>query len=106
MKISFKHFLFFAFLFLLPAAVFGQGSGSSEPKKDREKSNFAVTRSVNGIVKSANRNSVVVQSKNGNRITLNITQNTRLSRSCLQTGTNVRATYTPKDRKATIIRCK
>lgn len=105
MKFSIKHLLFVAFM-LFPVAAFAQGSGSSEPRKTPKENNFAVTRSINGIVKSAAGNSVVVQSKNGNRITLNITGNTQVSRSCLQTGKNVRVTYLPKDRKATIIRCK
>lgn len=105
MKFSIKHLLFVAFL-LFPVAVFAQGSGSSEPKKTPKENNFAVTRSVRGVIQSTSRSSVVIQSKNGKSISLGITKNTRISRSCLRRGKDVRVTYTPNDRKATIIRCK
>ena len=104
MKFSIKHLLFVAFM-LFPAVAFAQGSGSSEPRKTPKENNFAVTRTVSGVIQSTDKNSVVIQSKNGANISLGITKNTRISRSCLRRGKDVRATYTPNDRRATIIRC-
>lgn len=105
MKFSVKHLLFVAFL-IFPVAAFAQGSGSSEPKKNPKENNFAVTRSVSGVIQSNSTNSVVIQSKSGKNITLGVTKNTRISRGCLRRGKNVRATYTPNDRRATAISCK
>lgn len=105
MKFSVKHLLFVAFL-IFPVAAFAQGSGSSEPKKNPKENNFAVTRSVSGVIQSNSNSSVVIKNKNGKNITLSITKNTRVGRSCLRRGKSVRATYTPNDRKATVVSCK
>ena len=105
MKFSIKHLLFVTFL-IFPVAAFAQGSGSSEPKKTPKENNFAVTRSVSGVIQSNSNNSVVIQSKNGKNITLGVTKNTRISRGCLRRGKSVRATYTPNDRRATAVSCK
>ena len=110
MKISIKILLSAAFLFL-PLSGFAQGSGSSEPTKSasgaarRDKSNFAMTRSVSGSITSLKNGSVIVKSASGKSVALRVTAKTR-GGGCLQTGKNVRITYTPDDAAATLVRCK
>ncbi len=105
MSFSIKNFLFVTLL-IFPVAIFAQGSGSSEPKKNPKENNFAVTRSVNGIVKSSSKSSLEIKDKNGKSISFNITKNTRIRRSCLRREKNVRVIYTPEDRRATSISCQ
>ncbi len=104
MKFSIKHFLVFVF-FLFPVAAYSQGSGSSEPRKEKKENNFAVTRSVSGTVASASESSVVIKRSSGKTITLRIRNSTKVGSGCLQTDQRVRATYTPKNRNATAISC-
>jgi len=109
MKISIKILLVASFL-LLPGNGFAQGSGSTTSPKStsktahRAKNNFAVTRSISGVVTSTKNGTVVVKSKNGKSISLRVTGKTRVG-GCLQVGQNVKLTYTPNNRIAMLVRC-
>lgn len=94
-----KLVLFAAFL-LLPMVVMAQGSGSSDP--DKKDKNFAVTRSVSGVLDSKSSNSIVIKTKKGNKITLKTTENTEWVGSP-KIGQRVKATYMQKDRKVTVV---
>lgn len=108
MKVTIKILLLVSFLFL-PVKSFAQGSGSSSPTKSgtarRDKNNFAVTRSVSGVVISMKNGAVVVKSKNGKNVSLRVSAKTRVGGGCLQAGQNVRIVYTPGDGVATLVRC-
>ncbi len=109
MKFSAGHILIII-LVLFPAALFGQGSGSSEAKRttgkrSREKNNFAVTRSIRGIVSSSSQGEFTIKRSNGRIISFNVNRKTVVGRGCLKAGQNIRVTYTPNGREATVIRC-
>jgi len=102
MKILNKLSLFAAFL-LLPIAVLAQGSGSSDPNNKPKKDNFAVTRSVSGVLSSQSSSSIIIEIKNGEKISLSLTGKTRFV-SRPKVGQRVKVTYLVRDKKATVVR--
>lgn len=107
----FKIFLFLV-LVMVPIAVFGQGSGSTAPKKKskpkttrKAKNNFAVKKTVNGVITSLSRTRIVVRRSNGKRISLRYNSKTRRARACFKRGHRVRATYSGKRRYVSRITC-
>lgn len=134
MKLLFKSILLMSFL-LVPVAFYAQGSGSTAPKakakskstratKTRAKrtrsskkrtrkrsrrrtrrSNFAVRRSVRGVVRSISRSRVVVRRSNGRLLTLRYNRKTRRTRGCLVRGKRIRAVYSGRYRNASRITC-
>ena len=107
MRLSIRSLLFCALL-LLPVAAFSQGSGSSThktPGARKPSANFAVTRTLRGVITAANAGSVSVKLSNRKTMSLTVTRNTRVVGDCLVVGRRVTATYRPGDRRATVIRC-
>ena len=92
---------FFALFLLVPAAIFAQGSGSSEPNNKPKA--FAVTRSVTGVLSSRSGDSIVIEVNNGKKLTLGLTGATRFVGKPA-VGLRVRATYQTKNRRATVVR--
>lgn len=99
MKITRRHLLILLAILIFPVMVAAQGSGSREKDK-----NFAVTRSVSGVVQSKNASSFVVKSSNGKTVSLKVTSETE-GEGCLTNGKEVTVIYNPKDRKAIRVRC-
>ncbi|GEM_PF-6015544 len=104
MEFSIKHLLILVIL-LFPVAAYSQGSGSSDPKKEPGK-NFAVTRTVSGVVRSVGRGSVVIRNSKGRNVSLNITNRTTVGKGCLNVSRRVRAKYNPNNRNAVSVTCK
>jgi len=97
-----KLVLFAAFI-LLPVAVSAQGSGSSDTNNKPKKNNFAVTRSVSGTLNSQSAGSIVVKIKNGENISLVLTNKTRfITRP--KVGQRVKVIYSANNKKAIVVR--
>ncbi|MGQ0540976.1 MAG: hypothetical protein ACT4O9_03890 [Blastocatellia bacterium] len=94
---------------ILPLAIFGQGSGSTAPARPSGKTtgkNFAVTKSLTGVVVSKSKASIVVRNSMGSVSTFGLSASTRAGRSCVAVGRRVTVTYVARDRRATAVRCR
>lgn len=106
-----NRFLILATILLFPVLCFAQGSGSSESSKSRgggktsgKKSNFAITRSISGVVNSIGSNSISLKTPNGKTVSFVIGKTRVFAGGRPRIGQNVRVTYTANDRKVTNIR--
>lgn len=88
---------------LLPVAILAQGSGSSDSNSKSKKNNFAVSRAVSGVLKSQSGSFIIVEIKNGEKISLGLTGKTRFV-SRPKVGQRVKVTYSADDKKAIVIR--
>jgi hypothetical protein len=108
MKFNLKLTIFIVFL-IVPIAVFGQGSGSSEGSKTSDekmmkKSNFAINRSLSGTVVSINATSISIRTSSGKTSVFAITRNTKFVGSRPKKGERSRVTYLAQKRQAVTIR--
>lgn len=108
MKINLKTALFVVFL-IVPAAVFGQGSGSSGASpnsggKVTKKTNFAITRSFSGTVISLNASSIGLKSNDGKTSVFVVNRNTKFVGGRPNIGAKARIIYLAQNRQAVLIR--
>lgn len=77
-QLSLRMFLF-SFVLLIPAAVFGQGSGSRPPSVNPgEESNLVITKSASGHISAFNDGVISVKDKKGKEVQIAVTKQTKV----------------------------
>ncbi len=108
MKLNFKLAILVIFL-IVPVLAFGQGSGSSDASRASggsmaKKSNFAINRSVSGIVSFISSSSIQIKTGSGKNSVFSIKRNTNFIGGRPRQGERAKITYLAQNKQAISIR--